>query len=392
MISKIKRYIGKRFSKQIDIIYALRTSVLKYLFYLCRVRKEKIVFINFNGRGFGCNPKYIALELLERNAGYNLVWLVDKEEEPMPKGIRKVLYSSVRALYEVATAKVIVTNVKNDLRLIKKKEQYVIQTWHASFGSKAVEAQAADKLSARYIEESKRNSAQTDLFLSNSRMMSECYRKAFWCECEIMEGGLPRNDVLFNAKVARIDQIRASLNLSDRNHYVLYAPTFRDDGSTEAYGIDCLGILDALNNEEQKWQLLIRMHPNVGKIDGIFPEHEDIVDVTSYPDMQELLLISDILITDYSSTVFEFAAMGKQSYVVALDLDEYQRLRGLTPEFFQLPNTICRTNAELLKEMQKYTPEGAKASAEHFMKMVGGVDDGHASERVADRIEQVIWE
>lgn len=360
------------------------------IFHLCPVKKDKILLINFNGKGYGCNPKYIAQEILSQKLNCDMVWLVSNPEEEFPEGIRKVLYRSIRAFYEVATAKVIVTNVKNDLRLIKKKGQYIIQTWHGSYSSKFLEREAEGKLSASYLKESKKNSAQTDLFLSNSRVLSQCYRDAFWCECEIMECGFPRNDMLFAWDSAQANRIKASLGVSDRSKLVLYAPTFRDDGSWDAYAIDCIGILNALRKNGEDWKLLTRLHPNVSGCDTLFPVDENIINANKYPDMQELLLVSDILITDYSSTPFEFAAMQKQVYIYAPDISQYQAVRGLKDDFFRMPYRICESNEELLDLIAQYTPEGATEEAKRFMDCFGGVDRGDASKQVVERIKQVM--
>lgn len=357
-------------------------------FYLCPVKDNKILFINFNGKGYGCNPKYIAQEILNQKLASDIVWLVNNSEEALPKGIRKVPYKSLWAMYEVATAKVIVTNVKNDLRLLKKKKQYIIQTWHGSYSSKFLEREAEGKLAPSYLIESKRNSAQTDLFLSNSRVLSQCYRDAFWCECEIMECGFPRNDMLFNTDIEEVNRIKESLSVSASTKLILYAPTFRDDGSCDAYSIDCIGVLNALRENGDDWKLLTRLHPNVNACDKLFPEDENIINANLYPDMQELLLVSDILITDYSSTPFEFAAMQKQVYIYAPDIEEYQRIRGLKDDFFNMPYHICRTNADLLRLVSRYKPESAVTEAKLFMERFGGVDRGDASKQVVERIKR----
>lgn len=108
--------------KIITFVISFVRRVFTVFFFLFPVKNNKILFINFLGKGFGCNPKYIALELLSRDKDYDIVWLVNDKTSQFPDGIRKVIYRSIGALYEVATAKVIITNVKNDLRLIKKKE------------------------------------------------------------------------------------------------------------------------------------------------------------------------------------------------------------------------------------------------------------------------------
>lgn len=387
----IKKMVGFCLSRAIETWWKIRIWLLKTVCFLFPVKDDKVLFINFNGRGFGCNPKYVAQEILNQGLNYDLVWLVSDLQEAFPEGIRKVRYESARAFYEVATARVIVANVKNDLRLIKKKKQYVIQTWHGSYSAKRLEKEAADTLTKRYLKESRKNSTQTDLFLSNSRVLSDCYRDAFWCECEIMECGFPRNDMLFTKNAdAELRRIKSALNIPRDGRMVLYAPTFRDDGSKDAYRIDCEGILRALGKNGGDWYLLIRMHPNVGDIKEQFTFNQHVINATPYPDMQELLLASDILITDYSSTVFEFAAMEKPSFIYAPDVEEYQKMRGLKKDFFRMPYPVCRTGEELLTQLSGYSPASGREAARRFMEIFGSVDRGDASERVVERIRQVI--
>lgn len=369
----------------------LKNFPWKAWYRLYPVQKNKIVFICYNGKNYSCNPKYIAEEIMSQELDYDLVWLLRDMREYVPDRIRKVPFDSKKALYELATAKVIITNTKNDLRVFKKKKQYIIHTWHSSFEPKKLEKEAEDKLPKRYIKESKKNSKQTDLFLSNSAMMTEYYRRAFWCESEIMECGYPRNDVLFNWDRNIPKQVRKELGLLENSKIILYAPTFRDDGSRDAFAIDCCGILDALKTTGDEWFLLVRMHPSILVLPkGMFPYGEHILDATSYPDMQKLLLASDILITDYSSTVYEFAVLKKPSYIYASDIEAYQKMRGLNDFYFNMPYPICRTNEELLKQLRKYTPDSGAASAKVFLKTFGGVDQGDAAKQVVERIGLVM--
>lgn len=374
--------------KILDSLYNIKIGILKGICFLLPIKGNKIVFSNFSGRGYGDNPKYILEEIKDRN--YDLVWLVSNLDENMPSVVRKVDPNSIKRLYEVATAKVIVTNVKDDLRLIKKKGQYIIQTWHGSYSAKRLEAEAADTLSPRYLKISKKNSAQTDLFLSNSRILSDCYRNAFWCNCEIMECGFPRNDILFSDTTLSKSKIKSALGVPEDSKLVLYAPTFRDNGDVSAYSIDYQAVIEQLRLSGENWKMLIRIHPNVAKDAKLFEYNDHIINATEYPDMQELLFVSDILITDYSSTVFEFAAMGKATYIYAPDIDEYQKMRGLKSDFFDMPYKICTTNKELLDEISTNTPDRTQQKAKEFMRLFGGVDNGTASKQVAERIIQVV--
>ncbi|MBQ4104709.1 MAG: CDP-glycerol glycerophosphotransferase family protein [Clostridia bacterium] len=374
--------------KILDFLFEIRNNIFKSIFIFCPVKENKVLFNNFNGRGYGDNPKYILEEL--KNEDFDFVWLTSNLEENMPSAIRKVHPNSIKRLYETATAKVIVTNVKNDLRFIKKKGQYVIQTWHGSYSSKRLEAAAADTLSPKYLKESRKNSKQTDLFISNSRVLSDCYRKDFWCDCEIMECGFPRNDILFKENTGALEKVTAFFNIKENCKLAMYAPTFRDDGSVDAYKIDAEKIVEALEKDGNKWKLLIRMHPNVEECDNLFPFDENILNATKYPDMQELLVATDLLITDYSSTVFEFAAMEKAVFLYTPDIEEYEKIRGLMPTFFQMPYKKNLNNDELIQDILESSSQKQKQLSQEFTKIFGGVDDGTSSSTIAKRIKDVI--
>lgn len=374
--------------KILDFLFEIRNNIFKCIFFFCPFKENKVLFNNFNGRGYGDNPKYILEEL--KNEDFDFVWLTSNLEENMPSAIRKVHPNSIKRLYETATAKVIVTNVKNDLRFIKKKGQYVIQTWHGSYSSKRLEAAAADTLSPKYLKESRKNSKQTDLFISNSRVLSDCYRKDFWCDCEIMECGFPRNDILFKDNEGIAEKVSTFFNIKDNFKLAMYAPTFRDDGSVDAYKIDAEKIVEALEKDGNKWKLLIRMHPNVEECDNLFPFDENILNATKYPDMQELLVATDLLITDYSSTVFEFAAMEKAVFLYTPDIEEYEKIRGLMPTFFQMPYKKNLNNDELIQDILESSSQKQKQLSQEFTRIFGGVDDGTSSGTIAKRIKDVI--
>ncbi len=371
-------------------IAVLARGFFKIVFRILPLKNNKVIFNNFNGRGYGCNPKYIAEELISRSSGYDFVWIADSCEKSLPSCFRTVSYGGIKQLYETATAKVIITNVKNDLFFIKRKNQFMIQTWHGSYSSKKVEGQALDKLPKEYLKESRKNSKQCDIFISNSKALSKYYRDAFWCECEIFECGFPRNDIFFKDITPIKKQVKKKLSLSDDTKLVLYAPTFRDDGSTDCYSLDVMRVIGALSKGGEDWRLIIRLHPNVAESADIFAYTDKIINGSVYPDMQELLIASDILITDYSSTVFDFAVMRKPSYIFAPDYEEYSELRGLSDDFLKMPYRVCRTNDEIIDELSDYSEGVGQHAAEQFMEFYGGVDNGNAAKLVVDRIIEFI--
>ena len=349
--------------------------------------QDKIVIANFNGRGFGCNPKYIALELLRQKVPYEIVWLVEDMDTPMPQGIRKAPFEGPESYYELATARVIINNVKGDLNWLKRRGQYYIQTWHGGFSFKLVEKDAMAVLPRDYISESKRNSRDTDLMLSGSKLQSREYRRAFWCTCEILERGLPRNDAYYNKTSAEIDQIRRSLNLTPETKVAMYAPTFRTGADTlETYGLDMARTLKLLRQHwGGEWVLFFRHHPNLHfSIDT--SAEPGLMDVSEYPDMQELVLITDVLITDYSTTIFDAACLNKTVLLFAADLEEYRQLRGLHPVYDTLPYPTGYNNDEFADVIRNFNREEYTAKADVFLEEFGSFEDGHASEAVVARI------
>ena len=373
-------------------VYRAKAKIKRYQWQKLPVDNNKILFDNFGGRGYGCNPKYIAEEIIKQNLGYDLVWLVKDDNAFVPDGIRKVKYGTEEAMRELATAKVIVVNHRFTLKN-KKKGQYMIQTWHSSFGIKKVEQEAENILPENYINSAKKSSEQTDLFISGSRLATQRYRDHFWYDGEILECGCPRNDILFEKNADLINKVRENIGITDDSRLLLYAPTFRGGESLKAYSFDCDKMLETLESKGEKWKILIRLHPNAANIPGyekLFRFGDKIVDTTSYHDFQELMLISDILVTDYSSSIFDFALMGKEILMYTPDLEEYKKERGVRPMFFEIPYEMCTDNEQLNKVAENYTKTGAKEKADRLVDMLQSVDNGTSSAAIIERIKDFV--
>lgn len=358
------------------------------------LKKDRIVFVNFSGRGWGDNPKYIATELLQKKSNYDLVWLVSDKNIKLPKGIRTVLLYSRRGRYELATAKVIISNVKNALPYTKKEGQYYIQTWHGDFPLKYIEKEAEDTLDSAYLSETKADSRKTDLILSGSRFFSTIVRESFWYDGEIMESGLPRNDIFFKESIEVKKRIRLDMGISAHKKLVLYAPTFRDNGTFfSCPNFDM--ILSALNHVTgHEWIFIVRFHPNNQLQSAEISYSSQLINGSAYHDMQELELISDLLITDYSSVMYDFAIQHKPVILFTPDLDEYRTTcRNLRPIYDELPFLRVSSDQELLNIIPKAFDDNYLKKVDFFLRRrVCFFDDGHASERVVNRIHQVISE
>ena len=366
--------------------------VCVWLFYYLPVNRHKIVLIHDNGNGYGDSPKYISEDLIHRGLPYHIVWLINDMRQVFPSQIRKVRMSRIRSVYELATAKVIVTTVKKKINLKKKKSQFFLYVPHGQIGAKYVERQAGDRLSKEFQAGSQWHSAQADLFLSSSKLFTQEMLTWYWYDGEVMECGLPRNDIFFNYTSADVTRIRQTVGVPSDVKIALYAPTFRDNGNDRAYALNTEQLLHSLESKTgDNWILLIRLHPNFiwYKVPA-FEYSEKVMNVTSYPDMQDLLLISDVLITDYSSTMFDFHLMHRPIFLFTLDVADYQRMRGLKDWFFKVPFPFCHSNDELSAAIMDFDADDYRRRGLEFDKLYGNLETGTATRQIVDRLVTIM--
>lgn len=368
---------------------------------------NKIVIDNFNGGSYGCNPKYITEELLKRNKNYDIVWLVrnvkkEKENGCFPKGVRLVGYGTKLALKELAGAKLWIDNQRKNYfikkGLTKKEGQYFIQTWHGSLGIKKLDADV-DAFTAEYkqdwVERSKLDSSMWDFLLTNSEFENNIFRHALWFDNDIKQFGHPRNDIFFKGNSDIKNKVYDFFEIPKNKKILLYVPSFRDDGNIECYK---LAYDDILDNLEQKfgseWVCISRLHPRAKKFDSkVVPENNPrIIDGTFYPDIQELLVSADCAISDYSSCIFDFMLSYKPAFIFATDIEKFNTDRGFYYSLETTPFPIADNNMNLISNIKSFDNEKYKADVAAFIREKGCIEDGHASERTVDLIEEIMRE
>ena len=382
-------YMGLDAKKKASDIYT--ELYIKY----CPVNSRKIVFSNFFGRSFGENPKYIAEEILRQNLKLDLVWLVNEEGIEVPIGIRKVPYWTNAGKRELATAKVRVTNIRNDRFLPKRRGQVYLQTWHGGLDLKRHEREAEESLHRDYVTAARRDGAMCDAIISSCRLQSEDYRKNFWLskDTEILEVGQPRCDTLFiKNKDIIIENVYRTLKLDLDTRLILYAPTFRDDGSFDAYALAYEKILDAFERYfNQECVLLVRLHPNASKLCNHIVYNDRIINASHYPDVHELYIASSVLITDYSNTAFDFALLGKPVFLCALDFEKYEKMRGFSIHYYNSPFIKSYSSAELIECINEFSLDEYSRKLEQYKNDVWKpFDDGHAAYRTVEWIKKRI--
>lgn len=357
------------------------------------VDKKKVVFCSYYGRGYSDNPKAIAEAMIQAKTDAKMVWLVkdEKEAATLPPEIEPCPYDSIKRIWTLATARVWVDNSRKYDRF-KKKNQYYLQTWHG-FPLKKIEKDAIAALPADYERGATRDSRHINLMVSNSKFYTETIRRCFWYDGEIAEYGTPRNDVFVNPQPDTIKKVKAAFGLPEEQKLLLYAPTFRADHSTDGYRIDANRLAEACCKRfGGNWTILIRLHPNVaGQSKDLFVYDGKVVaDATMYPDMQELLVASDILITDYSSSMFDFSISGKPCFRFAIDIDAYAKDRNFYFDLNALPFPLADSNDRMVEIVETFSMEKYTAERDAFYAEIAICEDGKASERCAQWIEGCI--
>lgn len=358
-----------------------------------RVHKGRMMCWAYTFKQYSCNPRYLTEHLLENNTEFEIFWVFrgNVDTSGVDKRIKCVRYKSLQYYILVNTAEFFITNARTDPYRIywhKRKGQKYVMLWHGGVALKRIEKDAEAQLSYSYLKKAKIDSKVCDLMVSGCRFQTSLLKEKFWYDGEILERGIPRNDVFFNkARHPEMkDRICHKYGISPDSRIILYAPTFRRNKSIEPYRIDWSRVVPELRKiyGTEKISILLRLHPNlIGKADASsLINDESVIDVTRYHDMQELLCVSDLLITDYSSSMFDITMLKKPCMLYATDIEKYNR--GYYFDFAELPFPLARNEEELIGNIRTFDSAAYDESVESFFeKHIGLCEDGNASKAIA---------
>ncbi|MFS0647400.1 CDP-glycerol glycerophosphotransferase family protein [Siminovitchia sp. 179-K 8D1 HS] len=388
-----------------EIFRRYRKSRLYYpsmkLFYrigskIIPVDKKLILFESGLGKQYGDSPKNIYEEILKQGLDYKKVWVLNKQhrfKDPNTKRIKRLsplyYYYLLRAGYWV--------NNQNFPAYIKKRPGTVyLQTWHGTplkkmlYDIEEVHGRADD-----YVERVGRAIKNWDYLISPSPYATKAFRSAFRYKGEILETGYPRNDIFYHEKKNKIaEKVRKKLNLDENKKVILYAPTFRDDQTSGKNKFLFKIQIDLHKMKEQlgdEYIVLLRMHVVVSNKIIIEESLQGFVyNVSGYPDIQDLYLITNILITDYSSVMFDFANTGRPILFYTYDLDNYRdHLRGFYMDFEkEAPGPLVYNTDEIINSVKHIDAIQDQYNEKYvdFQNKYCPLEDGMASKRVVERI------
>lgn len=354
------------------------------------IQQKKVLFLSHLGKGYGCNPRYLCEYLAEHHKEFRLLWVYDRAygmPKELPNGVKALPYYSRRYEYEIATCGVLVANtrVPECFMFDKRPGQRYLQTWHSSLRLKCIEADAG--LPEDYVKGAKEDSKKIDLIISGCGFSTDIYRNSFWYDGPIEPTGTPRVDYLLSFDQSQRPEILEQLGIASDNQVALYAPTFRKGNSLEAYDIDYQRLKAALEGKTGgRWSILVRLHPNISDKVSFGNLCEGVIDASRYPDMQELLAVSDLLITDYSSSMFDMAFLRRPCILYVSDLEHYLATeRCLYFEINALPFPLAQNNNDLEKVILDFDLADYSIKVDSFLKQIGSHEDGHACERIVQR-------
>jgi len=369
----------------------------RWVFGLARALpgKQGILFESATGRQYTGNPKYLYQRLAERGIASRSFWVTTSTARMKEPTTRKIARYSPAYYWYLGRSKVWVNDQNFNEKLVPGRGTQYIQTWHGSPIKKMLHD--LDTVYGRtkgYKDRVSASVASWSVLISQSPTATKHLRSAFRYEGRVLESGYPRTDAFFRPDVDdRIAQVRDAVGVPRDKKVILYAPTFRDDVKSSGrweldFRLDLELFRAALGDD---YHLLVRGHMLTGgdrkvtaALDGFGG------DVSKYHDVQELLLIADVLITDYSSVAFDYAVTRRPIVFFAYDLERYRdKLRGFYLDFERdMPGPIVKDTQGVVDAITSidewHDPHGDRLNA--FIEAHCPLDDGQASDRVIDAL------
>lgn len=409
VIKSIKGFLKKHDRLRLlarKIAYNFKQIIYRINSVKFRINEKTILFESFMGRQYSCNPRAIYEEIIkdDRFNDYELVWTFRATEDKAGiedlKRAKLIEYKSKEYYEYCAKAGFIVTNSNLIFSFVRRRGQVVIQTWHGTPLKRLrcdIEAKSGNANNSLTEIQWKNDMdiIRYNYFISPSDFCTRKFTTAFRLdklelEDILIETGYPRNDFLVNYTDKNVERIKKSLGIEDNDKkIILYAPTFRDNQHETGVGyvykteVDFDKLQNALGDE---YIMLFRPHYFVANQFDFDKYKGFIYDVTKVDDIKELYVVSDVLMTDYSSVFFDYAVLERPVIFYMYDLEEYAGdIRGFYLDVNELPGNIVTDEDSLIREIKSLGEWSADEKYKKFNAKFTYLDDGNASNRVLER-------
>lgn len=349
------------------------------------------VFAAYWYRGYACNPRAIYERACELVPGLRGVWVVTRDRAAeMPEGVDHVVANTPEYYDLIARAKYFINNVNFPNDVVKRPGTVHVMTHHGTplkrMGLDLRETPVAGQ--RMDFDALLRRCKRWDFSISSNPLSTLVWERVFPTRHTTLEIGYPRNDVLAAAGDDEVRRIRAALGIRPEQTAVLYAPTHREYRRGYVPTMDVAAVAEALGDGHV---LLARTHYFYDGDPHLRELHRAgrIVDVAAHPSVEELCLAADVLVTDYSSIMFDYAVLDRPIVIHAPDYDVYRAVRGT---YFDLlaepPGVVARTDDELVDALRSGAAAGEDAARDRaaFRARFCPWDDGHAAERAVRAI------
>jgi len=361
------------------------------------VDRKLVMFESFLGKQYSCNPRAIYEYLQTHHPEYKMYWSVDKRYTKTfeEAGIPYVARFTIPWLFKMTRARFWVSNSRLPLWIPKPKHTTYLQTWHGTPLKKLAADMKEVHMPGTDTEKYKKNfhaeSSKWDYLISPNEYSTEIFARAFNVSpSKIIETGYPRNDILYNGNNRdTIDALKQKMGIPLDKKVILYAPTWRDD---EFYGkgkykFDLQLDLQKMREElGQEYVILLRLHYLIAENLDLSSYEGFAYNFSNYGDISHLYLISDLILTDYSSVFFDYANLKRPMLFYVYDIDKYRdKLRGFYFDFeATAPGPLVKTTDEVIASIRSLAD--ADANNDSFYNKFCSLEDGEASRRVVEKV------
>ena len=397
-IAKKARFNARK--EKVRTVIHSRSRMKRYIYrkVLCKLKMipDLVVFESFFGKNYSDSPKYIYEYLNQTYPGtYKCVWIHTGKKFDLPYKAKQVRRFSFRYFYYMARSNYFVFNSRQPRYFVKRKGSVFLETWHGTPLKKLVfDMDDVTSASPLYKEEVYKQTRAWDYLVAPNRFSADIFGHAFMYDGNMLETGYPRNDILYrDDKEKLIREIKDELGIPQDKKVILYAPTWRDD---EYYGhakykFSLMLELDRMRDElEDEYVVILRTHYFIADALDLSEYGGFAFNMSKYDDIARLYLVSDILITDYSSVFFDFANLRRPMLFFTYDLEKY---RGVLRGFYmdveeELPGPMLFDTEQVIDAIH-HIGDIQKEYAHKYNKFYDKYcawEDGHASEKVVNAV------